>query len=414
MALLSGAYLFLASTVAVLLWRAGAGWGAGTAGLIATVGAAFALHNLIGRAVESAELRRELERVREAHRLMVDHIEATQNALEGLEERLQAAAETRTRALTDEVHMLEALVERLSQDMEELADPRLAPRTAGGQRRADPRTAVLLETVREALADNRVDLYLQPIVSLPQRRTVFYESFTRLRDGDGRVLMPAEYLRVAEPEGLVSAIDNLLLFRCVQIVRRLAKTDRRIGIFCNISLASLGDEVFFPQFLDFLSQNKDLHGALIFELGQSAFSDRGSLEARNMAKLADMGFRFSLDKVSDLDVDFADLARADVKFVKVTADVLLEQMMEVDGRLALRSLPDVQASDYAGLMRRYGVEVIAEKVESERQVVDILELDVAYGQGHLFGEPRAIRDSVLTETGPPADFIQSALRRASR
>ena len=267
-------------------------------------------------------------------------------------------------------------------------------------------TAALLDTVRDALEHNRVDLYLQPVVSLPQRRTVFYESFSRLRDETGRVLMPAEYLKVAEPEGLVSAIDNLLLFRCVQIVRRLAKTDRRIGIFCNISLASLGDEVFFPQFLEFLAQNKDLAGALIFELGQDAFMERASLEARNMGKLADLGFRFSLDKVHDLDLDFADLSRADVKFVKISADVLLDQLLEVDGRMALKSMRDLQASDYASLTRRYGVEVIAEKVEAERQVIDILELDIGYGQGHLFGEPRAIRDSVLAETDPPADFMQ--------
>jgi cyclic-di-GMP phosphodiesterase TipF (flagellum assembly factor) len=281
----------------------------------------------------------------------------------------------------------------------------------GGFARPDHQTAALLDTVREALAQNRVDLYLQPVVSLPQRRTVFYESFSRLRDATGRVMMPAEYLSVAEPEGLVSAIDNLLLFRCVQIVRRLAKSDRKVGIFCNISLASLGDEVFFPQFLEFLSQNKDLGGALIFELGQNAFAERGSVEARNMAKLADLGFRFSLDKVTDLDLDFADLSRADVKFVKISADVLLDQLLEVEGRMALKSMRDLQASDFAALTRRYGVEVIAEKVEAERQVIDILELDVGYGQGHLFGEPRAIRDQVLAETAPPADFMQAALRR---
>jgi cyclic-di-GMP phosphodiesterase TipF (flagellum assembly factor) len=56
---------------------------------------------------------------------------------------------------------------------------------------------------------------------------------------------------VAEPAGLVAAIDNLLLFRCVQIVRRLARQDRRVGIFCNISMASLGDDAFFPHFLGF-------------------------------------------------------------------------------------------------------------------------------------------------------------------
>ena len=410
MALLSGAYLFLASTVAVLLWRTGAGWGAGMAGLIGTLGVAFAVHNLIGRAVESSKLRDELERLREAHRLMVDHIEATQNALEGLEERLETAAETRTQALTDEVHMLEDLVERLS---ESITDPRVLRSYGGGgsHGRADPRTAALLETVREALADNRVDLYLQPVVSLPQRRTVFYESFSRLRDSSGRVMMPAEYLSVAEPEGLMSAIDNLLLFRCVQIVRRLAKNDRKVGIFCNVALGSLADEVFFPQFLEFLSENKDMASGLIFELGQAAFNQRGAIEARNMAKLADLGFRFSLDKVTDLDLDFQDLSRADVKYVRVGAEMMVNQLLEVDGQLALRSLKDLAAADYADLTRRYGIEMIAEKVESERQVVDILELNIRYGQGNLFGEPRAIRDAILAEADPPSDFMRTNMRR---
>ena len=133
-----------------------------------------------------------------------------------------------------------------------------------------------------------------------------------------------------------------------------------------------------------------------------------------MAKLADLGFRFSLDKVQTLDLDFADLQRSDVKFVKVAADLLIEQLLDLDGGAPLRSMPDIQAADFAALTRRYGVEVIAEKVENERQVVDILELDVAMGQGHLFGEPRAIKEQVLAETDPPAEFLRSTLRSAEQ
>jgi cyclic-di-GMP phosphodiesterase TipF (flagellum assembly factor) len=44
-------------------------------------------------------------------------------------------------------------------------------------------------------------------------------------------------------------------------------------------------------------------------------------------------------------------------------------------------------------------------------VVDILELNIGYGQGNLFGEPRAIRDAVLAEADPPADFMRTSLRR---
>jgi cyclic-di-GMP phosphodiesterase TipF (flagellum assembly factor) len=416
LALLCATYLCLSLIVALTLWRNGGGWGAGLAALVGGLGLCFAFHGMIARALDSTAIKGEIDAVREAHKILLDQVER----LDARVSQMAQAVETdlsRSEELSDEVHLLEGLVQKMQQRLEEGAAAQPVAFTGrAGPGLTDPRRAAasLFETVREALAENRVDLYLQPIVGLPQRKTVFYESFSRLRDPTGRVIMPAEYLTVAEPAGLVTAIDNLLLFRCVQIVRRLAKQDRRIGIFCNVSMASLADESFFPQFLELLSANRDLAGALIFEVGQAAFDARGSVEARNMGKLAELGFRFSLDKVVDLDLDLQDLARADVKFVKVGAQGLLDELVEIDGRLVLKSLPDLAAEDFAHLTRRYGIELIAEKVEAERQVVDILELEIAYGQGHLFGEPRAIKDQVLAEAGPPPRVLQPVpLRRAA-
>jgi cyclic-di-GMP phosphodiesterase TipF (flagellum assembly factor) len=408
-ALLIGAYLFLALTVAALLWRGGAGVGASAAALLGALGLVISAHVWIAMTVSEKGLREEIDGIREAHRLMLDALDLTQAELKALSE-TEDVAVRQTEALTSEVRMLETLVERMGMDIQAKAAGFRASTASAPLGREERQAAALLETVREALADNRVDLYLQPVVTLPQRKIMFYESFSRLRDEGGRVIMPAEYLSVAEPEGLVPAIDNLLLFRCVQIVRRLAKQDRKVGIFCNVSLSSLGDEVFFPQFLDFLAENRDLGGALIFELGRDAFDARGAVEARNMAKLADLGFRFSIDKVTTLDLDFQDLQRSDVKFVKVSADLLLEQLLDLEEGPALAANRDIHAGDFAALTRRYGVEIVAEKVEHERQVVDILELDVSLGQGHLFGEPRAIREQVLAETTPPANYIRQTLQ----
>ncbi len=413
--LLTASYFMVAMIVALFIWRSGGGWGAGVAAIIGTLGLCFAFHGLISRALETNALRGELEAIREAHRIVIDQMERMDRRVADVVEITTVDAQRRSEELTTEVHLLEDLVQRMSQKLEE----RLASATVAG---AAPReldrnhrqSVALLETVRQALADNRVDLYLQPVVNLPQRRTVFYESFSRLRDESGRVMMPAEYLTVAEPEGLVTAIDNLLLFRCVQIVRRLAKTDKKIGIFCNVSMGSLGDETFFPQFLELLSENRDLAGALIFEFGQAAFDTRGSVEARNMGKLADLGFRFSLDKIVDLDLDFQDLARSDVKFIKIGAQFLLDQLVETDEGLILKAMPDLAAQDFSALTQRYGVEIIVEKVEAERQIVDILELEIGYGQGHLFGEPRPIRDAVLAETSPPSDFMRPTTRKRVR
>ncbi len=422
-ALLAGAYLCLALTVALLIWRSGGGWAAGVAALIGALALALALHGQVSRMLDDGRRRGEWADVRDAHVILANQLEKMHERVTSLAETVATETFERSEILAEEIRRLDDAIQQVSETLEErLTAPASAPAPLPAQVRVaeafhhhSAQHALLLDTVRDALSDNRIDLYLQPIVGLPQRRTTYYESFSRLRDATGRVLMPSEFLSVAEPEGLMSTIDNLLLFRCSQIVRRLAKNDRKVAIFCNISLASLGDEAFFPQFLEFLSQNRDMARGLVFELGQAAFDRRGATEARNMAKLADLGFRFSLDKVTDLDLDFQDLARAEVKFVKVTADTLISQLAEEDGRLTLRSLRDIAAADFADLTRRYGVEVIAEKIESERQVVDVLELNIGYGQGNLFGEPRAIRDAVLAETDPPPELVKRGLlKRAVR
>ena len=417
MALLGGASICMAFTIALLLWRAGGGWGAAAAGLAAGLGLAVSLQAVVGRSMAHGALKKELDTLKDAHLAVTGQLDQINQNLAVLANAVQDKAVHSTEELTFEVRMLEDLIQRMSASLEERledrpADRRAAPAGASAPYGESPAVSALLSTVREALAENRVDLYLQPVVNLPPRKTVFYESFSRLRDESGRIMMPAEYLSVAEPEGLVAAIDNLLLFRCIQIVRRLAKQDRKIAIFCNISLTSLADEEFFPQFLEFLADNRDMAGGVVFELGQAAFEQRGSIEARHMAKLADLGFRFSMDKVTEFDLDYRELQRSDVKFVKIAADLLLSQAGdEDDGRLSLKPLPDLHAADVPALARRYGVEIIAEKIETERQVIDVLELDIGYGQGHLFGEPRAIRDAVLAETDPPVGFMRTSLRR---
>ena len=306
--LLCATYLCLSLIIALSLWRNGMGWGVAISSMMGCFGLCLASHGMIMRFLEMREIRGEVEAVRDAHRILLDQVVRIDGRVTQIATVVDAD-KSRSEELTGEVHLLEKLVARMSRRFEEPQAPYLAARGGHDMRGQDGRQPPrsMLEIVREALSENRVDLYLQPVVGLPQRKTVFYESFSRLRDASGQVIMPAEYLAVAEPGGLVTAIDNLLLFRCVQIVRRLARQDRRVGIFCNISMSSLGDEEFFPQFLDLLRANRDLAPALVFEVGQAAFDARDSVQARNMGRLADLGFRFSLDKVTNLDLDLQDL-----------------------------------------------------------------------------------------------------------
>ncbi len=243
---------------------------------------------------------------------------------------------------------------------------------------------VMLEMIRRSLEENRVDLYLQPVVSLPQRKVRFYEALSRLRSDDGTVIMPAQYIKVAAPAGLMSVVDNLLLFRCVQVVRRLTQKQREIGVFCNISGHTLADTEFFPQFLDFMHHNRDLAGQIVFEFDQASVLSARASEEANLRYLSGLGFRLSMDQVKKLDLDFAKLKRLGFSFLKVRAETLISGMKSAQAAVAAEDLKD--------LLARNGINLIAERIEEEKSVVQLLDFQVDFGQGYLFGEPRPIRD----------------------
>jgi len=268
-----------------------------------------------------------------------------------------------------------------------------------------PSSNDMLETIRFSLEENRVDLYLQPIVSLPQRKLRYYEALSRLRALDGSVIMPAQYIKVAAPAGLMSVVDNLLLFRCVQVVRRLTLKTREIGIFCNISGDTLADAEFFPQFLEYMQANRDLAGQIIFEFSQSAVLKAGVQGEKNFRFLSDIGFALSMDHVETLALDFLRLKALGFSHIKVRASTLTQGMQGANAAVA--------AEDFKKLLSRHGLNLIAERVEEEKTVVQLLDYSVDYAQGFLFGEPRAVRDDALkSQDGFTAGAAVLPLRKA--
>jgi cyclic-di-GMP phosphodiesterase, flagellum assembly factor TipF len=280
--------------------------------------------------------------------------------------------------------------------------------TAPTEPAADGR-AEMIATIRDAIDAGRVDLYLQPIVTLPQRKVRFYEAFTRLRTGEGATLQPADFLEAAEAGGLMPRIDKLLLFRSVQVVRRLQLKNREIGLFCNIAASTLNDKEIFPEILTFMEANRALGSSLTLEMRQSTFRAMGPLETESLAALRELGFRFCMDQVTDLRMDTRELGERGIRYVKVASSFLMGE--------AASAGSDIHAADLSDLLGRFGISLIAERIEAEAQVVDLLEYDVRFGQGFLFSQPRPVRAEALrgaaeTEESPVND-VPGMTRKAA-
>ena len=341
-------------------------------------------------------------------------LNATRHRMDEISNRFETQSDVQGRKIVSELRMLEGLmrefagkVSRSARAQQSEIGPRQVMQTGRRQGSAAQYLASLgegdlLEIIRASLEENRVDLYLQPIVSLPQRKLRFYEALSRLRAEDGSVIMPAQYIKVAAPAGLMSVVDNLLLFRCVQVVRRLTQRSREIGVFCNISGDTLADAEFFPQFLDYMQANRDLAGQIIFEFSQSAVLKAGMEGEINLTRLAELGFALSMDHVETLALDFVKLKLMGFRHLKVRADMLTRGMTGAGAAVA--------AEDFKKLLARHSLNLIAERVEDEKTVIQLLDYTVDFAQGFLFGEPRAVREEAVK---PPVEASVVQLRRAS-
>lgn len=243
-----------------------------------------------------------------------------------------------------------------------------------------------LALVREALEANRIDLYLQPIVSLPQRKVRYYEALSRLRSETGEVLNAADFVPLAQRAGLMARIDNLVIFRCVQVVRRLLLKNREVGLFCNLSGSALTDATGFQELLEFLDANQAIASSIVLEFTQDALRTAGPIEHESLSALADRGFRFSLDNLDDLRIEPRELAARGFRYVKIPGRFLIDP----------KDMPaDIHPADLSDLLGRFGIELVAEKIETEAVVVDLLDCDVRFGQGNLFSPPRPVRAEAL-------------------
>ena len=239
----------------------------------------------------------------------------------------------------------------------------------------------ILKFLEKAVREDHIELYLQPIVRLPQRSQVFFECFSRIMDDKSNIIRPELYLPVAASAGLAAAVDNLLLFKCVQLVRRTRRDNPEIVFFCNISKSTLTDIDFFTDFIDFMADNTNLTSSLVFEFSQETILDKDYEIQNGLERLSKLGFRLSLDQLHQLNIDLPKLASQGFKFIKIDANLLHEMAREDAPNLNMRALK--------GALDRVAMDLIVEKIENEEMLKDLLDLQIDFGQGYLFGAPKA-------------------------
>ncbi len=237
--------------------------------------------------------------------------------------------------------------------------------------------------VTRAVEENRLELYYQPIRPVRQRAAAsFNELLVRLRDDDGRLVPPGEFIPAAERYNIMSVIDRWVVTRAIEFLTGWRASGKPLPLLAiNLSGTSLNEQ----SFIDFVMhsvEESELATALCFEITETAAVTNLSNVAFVMRELKTRGCKFSLDDfgtglssfmyLKSLPVDFL---KIDGQFVRRIADDPVDRSM-------------VEAVCKVG--RTLGIETVAECVEVQPVLDELGRIGVDYAQGFFVANPLPI------------------------
>jgi PAS domain S-box-containing protein len=233
--------------------------------------------------------------------------------------------------------------------------------------------------IRDAIDENRLVLYSQPIVPLADGRPS-EELLLRMIGRDNEVILPGSFLPVAEKYGLIGEIDRWVITRAT----RRAATGRRV-IEVNLSAASIGTSDLLP-FIE--QQIREAHADpanLVFEITETALMHditTGEAFARGLATL---GCGLALDDFGTGFGSFTYLKKLPITHLKIDIEFVRDLVTSPDNLHVVKAI--------VSLAHAFGLKTIAEGVEDEQALTLLRAEGVDFAQGFHLGRPRPTSDS---------------------
>ena len=241
------------------------------------------------------------------------------------------------------------------------------------------------EMIRNAIEDDRLLLYCQPILDLERNEVNQYELLLRLRvDGNDEPLLPGSFLYVAERFGLIQQFDGWVARRGIALIAEHARAGRRLVLHVNLSGKSIGD----PRVATLIEEAIESDGidptCLVFELTETA-AIANIEEAKAFAqRLRARGCRLALDDFGAGFGSFYYLKTLPFDYFKIDGDFIRDFVTSPMDRLVVGAI--------VGIAQGMGKKTIAEFVSDEDTARLLHESGVDYAQGYHIGRPQAVND----------------------
>lgn len=243
------------------------------------------------------------------------------------------------------------------------------------------------QKIRKAISEDRMVLYFQPIYDVSNGKISYYEALIRLREPDGTIVGPAEFIPALEAAGEMHLLDRWIIKLATRTLKEYPELNH---IAINLSAQAFKDETLVPTILESLKVTGVDPSRITFELTESASLFNLNITQRVIAELHRLGCSFSVDDFGSGFSSFAYLKDLPADYIKLDGSFIQNLHQDtIDQALVKAMIQVIQA---------LGKKAVAEYVENAAILEILKSMGIDFVQGYHIGHPIPVEKILSKKT----------------
>lgn len=243
----------------------------------------------------------------------------------------------------------------------------------------------IVDLITNALNNDRVEVFYQPIYSTKERMFTAAEALVRIRGEDGSVIPPGEFINVAESSGLIIKLGEEVFRKVCQYIS--GNNLKKLGlqyIEVNLSVIQCGYEKLADDYIGIMEQHNVSPDMINLEITESASLDTKHVLLHNMEKLMDFGVSFSLDDFGTGQSNLNYIIDMPVEIVKFDREMTNAYFENSKAKYIMDAAMN--------MIHGMDLDIVIEGVETAEQLRTMEELEISYVQGFYFSKPLPVTE----------------------
>lgn len=236
--------------------------------------------------------------------------------------------------------------------------------------------------VNRAIRENTFEVYYQPIYSMKEKRIAKLEALLRLRDEEIGFIPPDEFIPLAERDGSIIQIGEIVLEECCKFLAKHVLANNSLGvenIHINVSMAQCLRHSLTETIAPTLEKYHIPPAMITLEITERTAIHTPERMLRHMEELGKMGVSFAMDDYGSGNSNCSYLIRFPFREIKIDKEIVWDSFENEAAKLVLEN--------EIATIKELGNPIVVEGIESREQSEHMEELGVDYIQGYYYGKP---------------------------